>query len=215
MVSDDWERYRFAEPPRKSLRSRPVVTDRPPRRKTLLAEFEKSDALNTLALPKDDRLTELAGIIEQALTAEDSKALRTASAQFLATAAKFYGVPVPDIRVLAARPIHVWESGGGHIELFGDYDIEKAVIRVWMRTAVQKRPTSSGTFLSTLCHEFCHHLDFNQYGFHDSPHTRGFYERAAVLYHHARGTPVKKLFWLPMPGERWRIDWVQIRHGSV
>lgn len=34
------------------------------------------------------------------------------------------------------------------------------LIRVWMRTAVRKDVTSFGTFLSTLCHEFCHHLDF-------------------------------------------------------
>ena len=181
----------------------------------LLAEFRKSDALVTLRLPDDDRFQHVGAVIEQALQADDSKALRTASAQFLATAAKFYGVPAPEIRVLAARPIRVWESGAGHTELFGDYDTETAMIRVWRRTAVQKRTTSYGTFLSTLCHEFCHHLDFKQYGFHDSPHTRGFYERAAVLYHHSRGTPVKKLFWVPTPGERWRIDWVQIRHGSV
>jgi hypothetical protein len=36
-------------------------------------------------------------------------------------------------------------------------------------------------FLSTLCHESCHHLDFEKFGFKDSWHTRGFYERAAVL----------------------------------
>jgi hypothetical protein len=81
------------------------------------------------------------------------------------------------------------------------------LIRVWMRTAVRKEVTSFGTFLSTLCHEFCHHLDFKKFGFIDSWHTRGFYERAGVLYHHARGTPFKKLFWVPVAGGRWRIDW--------
>ena len=35
------------------------------------------------------------------------------------------------------------------------------LIRVWMRTAVRKGVTSRGTFLTTLCHEFCHHLDFH------------------------------------------------------
>lgn len=50
---------------------------------------------------------------------------------------------------------------------------------------VRKEVTSFGTFLSTLCHEFCHHLDFQLFRFADSWHTRGFYERAAVLYHHA------------------------------
>src|SRR5260370_31381641 len=68
-------------------------------------------------------------------------------------------------------------------------------IRVWMRTAVKKDITSFGTFLSTLCHEYCHHLDFEHFKFPDSWHTRGFYERAAALYHYARGTPPKRLHW--------------------
>ncbi len=34
-----------------------------------------------------------------------------------------------------------------------------------MRTAVRKHITSPGTFLSTLCHEFCHHLDYEKFGF--------------------------------------------------
>src|SRR5439155_26063918 len=71
----------------------------------------------------------------------------------------------------------------GASELFGDYTPETMLIRVWMRTAVRKEMTSFGTFLSTLCHEFCHHLDFHQFRFPDSWHTRGFYERAAALYH--------------------------------
>jgi hypothetical protein len=95
----------------------------------------------------------------------------------------------------------------GTFELFGDYFPDSMLIRAWMRTAVRKEVTSFGTFLSTLCHEFCHHLDFRKFGFSDSWHTRGFYERAGVLYHHARGTPLKRLFWVPMSGGRWRIDW--------
>ena len=45
-------------------------------------------------------------------------------------------------------------------ELFGDDTPETMLIRVWMRTAVRKEVTSFPTFLSTLCHEFCHHLDY-------------------------------------------------------
>jgi len=59
-------------------------------------------------------------------------------------------------------------------ELFGDYNPETMLIRVWMRTAVRKQVTSFGTFLSTLCHELCHHLDYQRFGFRDSWHTRGF-----------------------------------------
>src|SRR5216684_978908 len=92
-------------------------------------------------------------------------------------------------------------------DLCGDYSPETILIRVWMRTAVRKEVTSFGTFVSTLCHEFCHHLDFQKFGFKDSWHTRGFYERAATLYHDARGTPLKTLIWVPVGGGRWRIDW--------
>src|SRR5437870_2945210 len=79
--------------------------------------------------------------------------------------------------------------------------------------ALRKEITSFGTFLSTLCHEFCHHLDFQQLGFPDSWHTRGFYERAATLYHCARGTPPKHLYWVPVAGGRWRIDWPRTNRG--
>jgi hypothetical protein len=137
--------------------------------------------------------------------------VRRACAAFLKAASRFYDVPDCGIRVLAARPLQVRE--GHTTELFGDYDPETMLIRVWMQTAVRKEITSFGTFMSTLCHEFCHHLDYQRFRFGDSWHTRGFYARTAVLYHHARGTPLKRLFWLPMPGGRWRIDWVKTKRG--
>src|SRR5262245_45611507 len=138
----------------------------------------------------------------------EAPSVRRACVEFVAAAAEFYQVQRPLLRVLAARPIRVRE-GGWASELFGDYHPESTLLRVWMRTAIRKQVTSFGTFLSTLCHEFCHHLDFTRLGFHDSPHTRGFYHRAAALYHHARGTPPKQLFWIPMAGGCWRIDWLR------
>jgi hypothetical protein len=111
------------------------------------------------------------------------------------------------VTVLAARPLRVFEGGGS--ELFGDYTLETRRIRVWMRTAVRKEITSPGTFLSTLCHEFSHHLDIERFRFEQTPHTRGFYERTAALYHAARGTPRKRLVWVPVRGGRWRIDWAR------
>ena len=115
----------------------------------------------------------------------------------------------PKVRVLAARPVRVFETGA--TELFGDYDLLAASIRVWMRTAVQLRVTSFGTFISTLCHEFCHHLDLHLLNFPHTPHTRGFYLRTALLYHGSRGTPLRPLVWRPIPGGRWTVDWSRMR----
>ena len=141
------------------------------------------------------------------------EAIRDACADFLTATANFYSVRTPLIKALAARPLRVRESGWSS-ELFGDYTLGTAAIRVWTRTAVQKRVTSFGTFFSTLCHEFCHHLDCDRFGFSQTPHTRGFYERTAILYHHARGTPMKRLSWLRAPGNRWKIDWRRMRTPS-
>jgi hypothetical protein len=186
-------------------------TDPPPRDPARLA-FLASDRCGTLEVPPDDRLRTPALALEAALPHGTSTAVRDACAAFLTVAADFYGVPRPAVRVLAARPRRVYE-GGGTIELFGDYTPELMRIRVWMRTAVRQHVTAFGTLFSTLCHECCHHLDAQGFGWHDSPHTRGFYARTAALSHHARGTPMKQLCWIQLPGGRWRIDWRQTHRG--
>ena len=187
-----------------------MLTDAPPR-KANRAGFLESDRIRTLDLPHDGCLLTITKSVESGMKAGTSVDVRHACADFLKAASEFYKVSDCGIRVLAARPLRVRESWS--TELFGDYSPGTMLIRVWMRTAVRKEITSFGTFLSTLCHEFCHHLDYQKFGFHDSWHTRGFYERAAALYHHARGTPPKRLFWVPVAGGRWRIDWPRTNRG--
>jgi hypothetical protein len=188
-----------------------MLTDAPPRKRSLKA-FLESDRLNTLALPDDDRLRSIAERIESAMKAAEIRAVRIASEEFLTVAAAFYSVKKCEVRVLAARPLRVREYST--TELFGDYHPDTMLIRVWMRTAIRKEVTSFGTFLSTLCHEFCHHLDFQRFGFGNSWHTRGFYERTAVLYHHAKDTPRKRLIWVPARRGRWRIDWARTNRAT-
>jgi len=189
-----------------------MLTDAPPRKANHRAGFLESDRSRTLDLPQDGCLPAISQSIESAMKAGATADVRRACAEFLTAASEFYEVPTCGIRVLSARPLRVRESWS--TELFGDYTPETMLIRVWMRTAVRKEVTSFGTFLSTLCHEFCHHLDYQKFGFQDSWHTRGFYERAAVLYHYARGTPRKQLFWLPAKGGRRRIDWPRTNRSA-
>jgi hypothetical protein len=188
-----------------------MLTDSPPRKNR--AGFLESDRIKSLDLPLNGDLLDIAKRLESAMKVDKTRDVRGACAVFLTNASDFYRVPACGIRVLAARPLRVREHYA--TELFGDYSPETMLIRVWMRTAVRKEVTSCGTFLSTLCHEFCHHLDFKLFGFADSWHTRGFYERAGALYYHARDTAPKKLVWVPMSGGRWRIDWVRTNRGAA
>lgn len=188
-----------------------MLTDPPPR-KANRAKFLESDRLTTIDLPRNGNLVEIARFLELAMIDGNAARVRKSCCDLLGEMASFYAVPQCDIRVLAARPLRVRERWTS--ELFGDYNPDSGMIRVWMRTAVRKEVTSFGTFLSTLCHEFCHHLDFGKFRFPDSWHTRGFYERAGALYHCARGTPPKRLFWTPTSGERWRINWPRTNRGA-
>jgi hypothetical protein len=54
-------------------------------------------------------------------------------------------------------------------------------IQLWMRTAKRHQIIAFKTFLRTLIHEFCHHLDYDCLGLKDSFHTQGFYKRESSL----------------------------------
>jgi hypothetical protein len=66
--------------------------------------------------------------------------VRRACAELLAETSGFYGTPICGVRVLAARPLRVREHWA--TELFGDYNPQTMLIRLWMRTTVRKEITS-------------------------------------------------------------------------
>ena len=57
-----------------------------------------------------------------------------------------------------------------------------AEISVWMLTAKRKQVVAFKTYMRTLFHEVCHHLDYELYKLEDSYHTEGFFKRESSLY---------------------------------
>ena len=50
-----------------------------------------------------------------------------------------------------------------------------------MRTAQRKQVVAFKTFLRTLIHEVCHHLDYELFALEETFHTEGFYKRESNL----------------------------------
>jgi hypothetical protein len=50
-----------------------------------------------------------------------------------------------------------------------------------MRTAQRAQVVKFKTFLRTLLHELCHHLDYEHLKLEESFHTEGFYKRESSL----------------------------------
>jgi len=185
-----------------------LVTDRRPSRPGLRREYDASDRLQRIAEPPRSLFTDLFRRIENARDAEERPDLNAVCVEFLDRLSEFYGVPRPTLKLLGGRP-HSTREGRLSYELFGDYTLGQAKIRLWTRTPIQKRWTASRTLLSTLCHEFMHHLDVTNLEFPKSYHTTGFFERAHRLYQCGLGQAYYPLAWYPADSDGSRaIDWV-------
>jgi hypothetical protein len=171
-------------------------TERRPSRGDLAKEYDASTRLIEIHVPPSEVLAPVFGRLEEGRDSEARKDLNQVCTELLDTLAKFYGVDAPSVKLLGVRPHRTYE-GLLASELFGDYNINQAGIRLWTRTSIQKNWTSSRTLLSTLCHEFMHHLDVVQLGFAKSYHTTGFFERTHRLYLAVLGQPHYPLAWHP------------------
>lgn len=186
-------------------------TDTIPKKNIDNAEYMRSDELRTITLPDGKTLRDLAAHLKEAMKTDDRKAVHTASLALLTELSHAFEIEPPPVKVLNARPLRITENYS--TETFGDYDFESTQIRLWMRTAVQKKTTSYGTYLSTLCHEFCHHLDVVGLNLPHTYHTRGFYERTGLLYHHVQDTPVRTIVWNPHRDGTFSVDWAKTMKG--
>lgn len=165
------------------------------------AIYRQSAAIPRVELPEPARLRPLASRVEVALEADDREAVERACQRLVAAVTKTLGCEPVLVHVLAVRPRNA------AYELHGLYVREPgvpAVIRVWMRTARRSDVVKYRTFLRTLLHEVCHHLDYVHFELADSFHTEGFFQRESSLMRQlapkgARGRGTKKPRAAPEP----------------
>ncbi len=143
--------------------------------------YRKSDEIHSVALPNAAELHPLISRLSSALISEDRAEIEELCSRLASGIASGLGTPPIRVRVLAVRPSASWG------ELHGLYapaeGAVSAVITLWMRTAVQRRVVAFRSFLRTLLHEICHHLDYELFMLPDSYHTQGFYKRESSLFH--------------------------------
>jgi hypothetical protein len=141
--------------------------------------YRRSDAIGVLTPPPDIAAGPLVAVVRERLAADDRSGVQAACQALIDALVAGYRVPPIRVRVLAQRPA----DGGG--ELHGLYEPgdegTRARITVWMRTKQRKDVVAFRTFLRTLVHELCHHLDYELYALEETFHTQGFYKRESSL----------------------------------
>jgi len=148
--------------------------------------YRKSDEIIHIPLAAPDLLRPIVDQVRTALDTGNRLDVQHAVQRLLDGMVKDLGAPPVRVKVLSKRPSRDWGELQGLYEA-GD-DGETALITVWMRTAAQKRVVAFKTFLRTVLHEICHHLDYETLGLEESFHTEGFFKRESSLFHQIAAT---------------------------
>ena len=133
----------------------------------------------SVVLPAGNSTAPMILSMREALTEKNRRDTERACQALLDELCVRLRVPLLKVKVYTRRP----QVSGG--ELHGLYepsnDETACKISVWMRTSQRKQVVAFKTFLRTLIHELCHHLDYELYRFPETFHTEGFYKRESYL----------------------------------
>ena len=147
--------------------------------------YRQSDAIQRVNLPPGPLFDELLQHLETALRTENRGEAERLGQSLLNDLTTRLRVPRVRVRVLSVRPSGNWGELHGLYEPFEDGT--PPLITLWMRTVARKQVVAFKTFLRTLLHELCHHLDYELYRLPETFHTEGFYKRESSLYYQIRG----------------------------
>jgi hypothetical protein len=144
------------------------------------AIYDRSDRVTRVDVPLAEGLRPLVDLLRAALEADRRADVEAVANRLCLGLTRALEVEMVEVVVLAVRP-SLREA-----ELHGLYTRDgkrTPRIRVWMRTVHYKRVVAFRTFLRTLLHEVCHHLDYTRLALEDSFHTEGFFKRESSLFY--------------------------------
>jgi hypothetical protein len=141
--------------------------------------YDRSNRITSVPLRPAPGLLRCVQALEAALARGDRREVGQFSQDIANGVCASLEVPALRVLVQGRRPSS--ESG----ELHGLYTPGEAsrrdTVKVWMITAKRGQVVAFRTFLRTLVHEICHHLDYELFDLKDSLHTEGFYTRESSL----------------------------------
>jgi hypothetical protein len=140
--------------------------------------YRESDRIENIEIPDSATLRAPVATLETSLGHGRRAATQKAAQNLIDQLTRAFGVSPLRVKVLERRPS--WATG----ELHGLYEageLGPRVISVWMRTAQRAQVVKFKTFLRTLLHELCHHLDYEYFRLGESFHTEGFFKRESSL----------------------------------
>ena len=143
--------------------------------------YDRSTAITTIEFTPTAQLCEAVQALPPALKAVEQSRVALLSQTIVNHICWRLGVRTVQVRVHGTRPSNRrGELHGLYTQYSGGSKNDS--IQVWMRTAKRQQTVAFRTFLRTLLHEVCHHLDYTHFHFRESYHTEGFFQRESSLF---------------------------------
>ena len=140
----------------------------------------QSDRVSSLPLRAGPALADAVAVLPAALLSEDTARVEAVAQRIADGICGALGVERLRVRIDGQRPHdRRGELHGLYLPANGK---GRDRITLWMRTAKRGQVVAYRTFLRTLLHELCHHLDYTYLHLRDSLHTQGFYQRESSLF---------------------------------
>lgn len=141
--------------------------------------YRKSDAIESIPVKNPDRIHPVVIKLKKSLEENKRREVARHASELCRQVCKGFDTEALIVKISSKRPssvteelhgLYVWEEG------------ETPVLTVWMKTAVKGQVVAFKSFIRTVLHELCHHLDYTHFDLDDSFHTEGFFKRESSLY---------------------------------
>ena len=153
--------------------------------------YDRSAAISSVPLMPTPQLFSATQTLETALAAEEEQRVHMLAQTVVNHICACLSVRSIRVQIQGVRPSNRrGELHGLYTQYAGGSESDS--IQVWMRTAKRGQVVAFRTFLRTLLHEVCHHLDYVYFNLRESYHTEGFFQRESSLFYAVTKQPIAK-----------------------
>jgi hypothetical protein len=141
--------------------------------------YRKSDAIETIPVRNPGAIHRVTVKLKESLEHDRRRDVARHASGICRLVCEGLGAETLIVRIRSRRPLSSDEELQG---LYERTEGEPSVLTVWMRTAAKGQVVAFKSFIRTVLHELCHHIDYAYFGLADSLHTEGFFRRESSLY---------------------------------
>lgn len=141
--------------------------------------YRKSDAIRRIPISCKGELYNLAAKLKSSLEKGKRRDVSVHASEMCRIICEGLDIEPLKVKISTRRPSNAKEELQG---LYERTEGEEAVLTVWMKTAAKGQVVAFKSFIRTVLHELCHHIDFTYYRLAESYHTEGFFARESGLY---------------------------------